>query len=86
MICNHFSLGFKKFNFIPIQGMSSIEVANLLESAKIYIDFGNHPGKDRLPREAVLSGCCIITNSKGSAKNSVDICISKKYKRYPAYF
>lgn len=71
---------FKKFNFIPIQDMSSIEVASLLESAKIYIDFGSHPGKDRLPREAALSGCCIITNTKGSAENSVDICISKKYK------
>ena len=28
---------------------------------KLYIDFGGFPGKDRLPREAVMHDCCIIT-------------------------
>ena len=68
------------FNFVPIQGMSSSEVSDLLNKAKIYIDFGNHPGKDRLPREAAISGCCVITNKNGSAKNRFDIPISSIYK------
>jgi hypothetical protein len=69
-----------ELKFIPIQNMTAIEVQNLFKTAKIYIDFGNHPGKDRMPREAVLAGCCIITGRQGSAKNSIDIPIDNKYK------
>ena len=71
---------FKNFSFVPIQNMRPDEVVSLLKMAKIYIDFGNHPGKDRLPREAASSGCCVITNIKGSAKNNFDISIPNGYK------
>jgi hypothetical protein len=39
----------------------------------VYIDFGNHPGRDRIPREAAAMGCVVITNRRGSAENDVDI-------------
>lgn len=67
------------FEFVPIQNMTPHEVSNLLSSSKIYIDFGNHPGKDRMPREAALSGCCVITGIKGSAGFD-DILIPSRYK------
>jgi hypothetical protein len=67
-------------NWIPIQGMTSEEVANLLKSSKVYIDFGNHPGKDRFPREAAIMGCCVITGKRGSAKNEEDVLINSEYK------
>ena len=54
-------------------------VKNLLES-KVYIDFGNHPGKDRFPREASILGCCIITGKKGCAHYYEDIPINDEYK------
>lgn len=66
--------------FIPIQNMSREKVSNLLSKAKVYIDFGNHPGKDRLPREAAISGCCIITGKRGSAGYYEDVSIENKYK------
>lgn len=66
--------------FIPIQGMSADEVRSLLETSKVYIDFGTHPGKDRFPREAAMAGCCIITGVQGSAANPEDIPILGKYK------
>lgn len=66
--------------FIPIKNMSTTEVRQLLSKAKIYIDFGHHPGKDRLPREAAIAGCCIITGRKGSAANAHDIPIPNHYK------
>lgn len=69
-----------QFNWIPIQNMTTDEVRELLLTSKVYVDFGNHPGKDRFPREAAISGCCIITDKKGSAKNSVDISIPESYK------
>lgn len=68
------------YNWIPIQNMSNTEVRSLLLRSKVYIDFGNHPGKDRFPREAAISGCCIITGMDGSAANNIDICIPEKYK------
>jgi len=66
--------------FIPIQGLTPSQVADLLWSSKIYIDFGNHPGKDRFPREAAAMGCLVITGKKGSAGNDVDVPILGKYK------
>ncbi|WP_052326013.1 hypothetical protein [Pectobacterium brasiliense] len=66
--------------FIPIENMNAEDVRALLRKSKIYIDFGNHPGKDRLPREAAMAGCCIITGVKGSASNDIDISIPKRFK------
>ncbi|MDH4959879.1 hypothetical protein [Ligilactobacillus salivarius] len=69
-----------ELNWIPIKNMTTEEVRQLLLKSKVYIDFGNHPGKDRFPREAAISGCCIITGKRGSAANNIDICIPEKYK------
>jgi hypothetical protein len=68
------------FEFIPIHAMTKADVADLLRRTKIYIDFGHHPGKDRLPREAAAAGCCVITGIQGSARNDEDIPIPRKYK------
>ncbi len=66
--------------WIPIQKMSNKEVVHLLKKSKVYIDFGNHPGKDRIPREAVISGCCVITNKRGAAAFYEDIPIDDRFK------
>ena len=66
--------------WVPIQNMTTEEVHDLLKKSKVYIDFGNHPGKDRFPREAAISGCCIITGKRGSAKYYQDIPIPDTYK------
>lgn len=60
--------------------MTPEQVQELLASAKIYIDFGEHPGKDRLPREAILSGCVVITGRRGAAANDVDYNIPAEFK------
>ena len=66
--------------FIPLINMTRQEVIKTLQKAKVYIDFGNHPGKDRLPREAAILGCCVITGKRGSAKYFEDVPISEEYK------
>ncbi len=63
-----------------IAGLAPEDVPKLLQTAKVYIDFGNHPGKDRFPREAVSCGCRIITGRRGSAANSRDIPILDQLK------
>ena len=68
------------FEWRPLINLTEEEMIVLMQMAKVYVDFGNHPGKDRIPREAVLCGCCIITNRRGSAAFYEDIPISPDYK------
>ena len=44
------------------------------------MDFGFHPGQDRLPREAALLKKCIITNREGSAAFYKDVPIAYEFK------
>ena len=65
---------------IPIIGLNLVELKELYAKSKVYIDFGYHPGKDRIPREAAVNGTIVITNIKGSAGNDFDVPISNEYK------
>ena len=73
-------MSLSKFKFCPIKDMTRTQIIDLLKSAKLYIDFGNHPGKDRIPREAAAMGCIVITNRRGSALNDLDIPIPSTLK------
>jgi hypothetical protein len=64
----------------PIVNMSYDQVVELMQKSKVYIDFGNHPGKDRLPREACINGCCVITGRRGAAAFQQDVNIPQDYK------
>lgn len=66
--------------FIPIKNMTRNHVIELLNKAKVYIDFGDHPGKDRIPREAAVLGCCVIVGRRGSAANERDVPIPSMFK------
>ncbi len=70
----------KNIKCTPLVNMTKKMMIKTLGESKVYIDFGEHPGKDRIPREAASLGCCIVTNKKGSAENDVDIFIPMTYK------
>lgn len=70
----------KEITWIPLNQPTQQEVAELMLKSKVYVDFGHHPGRDRLPREAAMSGCCIITSKRGSAKFYQDVLIADEYK------
>lgn len=67
-------------DFVPLINMSRAEMRSALTTAKVYIDFGFHPGKDRIPREAAMCGCVVVVGLRGSACNDHDIPISSVYK------
>lgn len=69
-----------EIKWLPLVNYSPEEMNEILKNSKLYIDFGEHPGKDRIPREAAINGCCIITGKKGAAANDVDIPIPSHYK------
>lgn len=66
--------------YVPLSGYTPQEMADVLKTAKVYIDFGPHPGKDRIPREAAICGCCVITGRLGSAAYPGDVPIPERYK------
>ena len=74
-------------SFTPIGGgsggrtrISPEEVVAMLGRARVYIDFGPHPGMDRLPREAAIASCIVITNGDGAAQFDTDVPIPPHYK------
>ena len=65
---------------VALRGLTRDQIRELFERAKVYIDFGEHPGKDRIPREAVARGACILTNRRGSAANLIDVPVPEYMK------
>ena len=59
--------------FIPIANMTHEQMRDLGLKAKIYIDFGNFPGRDKIHRELASCGCIIITGNEGAAANPIDV-------------
>lgn len=70
----------KNIKFVAIEKMNREQVYQTLKTAKVYVDFGFFPGPERMPREAVALYCNIITSTKGSAGNDIDVAIPKKFK------
>lgn len=66
--------------WIPLENLSKERMCHHMLIAKVYVDFGNHPGKDRIPREAAISGCCVITGRQGAAAYTEDVPIPERYK------
>lgn len=73
LICNKLNL-----LTLPLTNMNRSTLIQNLKKCKIYIDLGFHPGKDRLPREAALCGCVVITNKSGAAAYHEDLPIQEK--------
>jgi hypothetical protein len=70
----------KSFEFIPIVNMTEEEVLRKMLTAKVYLDFGYFPGPERLPREAAIMDCIIITSNYGTASSEIDMPIPFEYK------
>lgn len=66
--------------WIPLINLTEEDMIAYMHIAKVYVDFGDHPGKDRIPREAAVCGCCVVTNKRGSAGYFEDVPIPDKYK------
>ena len=55
---------------VPVHGERR-EVAELFAKARVYVDLGSFPGKDRMPREAASMGCQVIVGSPAGASGEV---------------
>lgn len=69
-----------EYNFLPLKGYSHEEMIELMNKSKVYIDFGTFPGAERIPKEAVICGMCIVTGRNGASNYQGDVPIPDKYK------
>jgi len=66
-------------NWLEMKNMTLFQIAECMKKAKVYVDFGYHPGKEKMPREACLLDCCLIIGKEGSAKFKEDMPIKDEY-------
>jgi len=66
--------------FVPLNGLTQDEIADVYRLCMLHIDFGEFPGREYVPREAVINDCCIITGKRGASKYYEDVPIPEKYK------
>jgi hypothetical protein len=64
--------------FIPLQGMNQIELRNVMDTSKLYIELGHLPGPDRLSRECASRGSVILLGKRGSGLDWDDFPIEEK--------
>ncbi len=69
-----------EFQFIKLKRMPSDQVFELMSKAMAFIEIGKFPGRDRMPREAAMRGCVVITNTRGTAGNDKDFKLTEDYR------
>ncbi len=70
----------KRFCYVPIKNMTPDQIIEHMRRAKLYVDFGDFPGPERMPKEAVYNGCAILVRNHHAARNDFDVAIPSKYK------
>lgn len=66
--------------FVPLKGLDVEGLIEVYKRAKLFIDFGPFPGAERMPKEAVLYGCAVITGKRGASAFYGDVPIPDEYK------
>ena len=69
----------RSFSIIRIENVKN-QVQDVLSRSKYFIDFGHHPGKDRIPREAAIANCIPIVRCEGAARYMEDVFLPKILK------
>ncbi len=57
---------------IPLVNMAREQVFELFGAARLYVDLGNFPGKDRMAREALALGANVVIASAGAGSSGID--------------
>jgi len=68
---------------VRVVDMSKSEVCRALEDARVFIDLGKFPGKDRMAREALLLGTNIVIGNCGSGACADDYPVAETYRVDP---
>jgi hypothetical protein len=65
---------------LPLRGMSKDGIGEALRRARVYVEFGHLPGKDRLPREAAAAGAVVFVRRLGAGRFAGDFPLPDFYR------
>jgi hypothetical protein len=68
------------FHCIQITGMTKRQTIDILSKSRLYVDLGNQPGRDRMPREAALHHVDVMVNLKGAGGFYNDAPLTNEFK------
>lgn len=68
----------QEFSIVQLKNMNRSQITETLLDTKIFLDFGHHPGKDRVPREAALCGVIPVVRAEGAARFEQDVPLPKE--------
>jgi hypothetical protein len=66
--------------FVAIRDMTKAQVRDALFQARVFIDFGHQPGKDRVPRESAIAGAVVLLHAAGAANHFGDHPLLPEYR------
>jgi hypothetical protein len=67
-------------SWLPLENLEQAVLAEVLQEVRLYVDFGPHPGRDRIPREAALCGAVVITGRQGAAGFAEDVPLPDRFR------
>lgn len=73
-----------QYEALPLRKFSKPELRAIFGERLLYVDFGHFPGKDRLPREAAISGSVVFVNRAGAGASYEDFPLPEIFKFEPA--
>ena len=79
----------KDYKIIQLRKIPFNKVVKLMSESVVFAEFGSNHGRDRMPREAAMSGCIVFMNPRGSSAIKEDYNIDNQYiitdklKNYP---
>jgi hypothetical protein len=65
---------------LPLRGMTKEGIGAALRRARVYVDFGHLPGKDRLPREAAAAGAVVFVRRLGAGRFAEDFPVPDHFR------
>ena len=64
---------------VEAKGLDRRGVAHLFATSKVFVDFGDQPGRDRMPREAAASGAVVFVRNAGAARFRQDYTMPEEF-------
>jgi hypothetical protein len=69
-----------QFEALALCNYAKPELKAIFGERMLYVDFGHFPGKDRLPREAAISGSIVFVHRVGAAAGDEDFPLPDDFK------
>lgn len=66
--------------FVAISGMDRSQIIDTFRRCMVFVDFGHHPGKDRMAREASMCGAVVFVRRAGAAIGPDDVPLDEAFK------